>query len=311
MVKVSFVCPVFNKLNYLPKVLDSINNQVGGFKKEIIFINDGSTDGSLEYLIKRTKNWENVKILSQKNKGPAAATQIGINSTTGDYIKLVGGDDIMSPICTNILLEAITNSESVAAFSKYKLLPNFENVNFENKKISIVKIIKSPLGQTIKSSFSGTTPNLYCAKSIKKSGGCDTRLFVEDFSLVLRLSKYGKFIFLDNITSAGPKNDTSRIMIGKEEQLIHDYNAVLYYFLKENDCLPRKFQITACKKSLGRSEKWFRRFLKKGPFSKINFLRLKYYMKKSQELYYIKESCKVFYQPNLINKIRYKIDYSP
>ncbi len=309
MVKISFVCPIFNKFEYLPKVLDSIQSQIGDFDKEIIFINDGSFDKSLEFLKERTKNWKNVRIFNQKNKGPASATQKGIQASTGDYIKLVGGDDIMSPMCTNLLLTAIKKTNSVAAFSRYKLLTNYKRINFENKKMKIVKILKNPIEETIKSCFSGTTPNLYCAKSIKKGGGCDIRLFVEDFSLVLRLSKFGQFIFLDNITSVGPKNDISRIMVGKEDQLIHDYNAALYFFLKENKNLSKKSKIIACKKSLGRSEKWFRRVLKRGIFSKINRLRIKYYLNKSDELFYILESCKVFYQSN--NQIRYKIDYSP
>ena len=47
MTKISFISPsVFNKEKYLPKVLESIRNQVGDFKKEYIFINDGSTDNS-------------------------------------------------------------------------------------------------------------------------------------------------------------------------------------------------------------------------------------------------------------------------
>ena len=103
MTKVSFVCPIFNKIRYLSEVLHSIRSQIGSFEKEYIFINDGSTDGSLEYLKKNTRNWKNVKILNQSNKGPSNATQKGIIESTGDFIKLVGGDDIMSPECTNLL----------------------------------------------------------------------------------------------------------------------------------------------------------------------------------------------------------------
>ena len=55
MVKVSFVCPVFNKQKYLKNVINSIKNQKGEFDREFIFINDGSTDLSLQYLKKFTK----------------------------------------------------------------------------------------------------------------------------------------------------------------------------------------------------------------------------------------------------------------
>ena len=75
MTKISFVCPIFNKKKYLKIVLSSIKKQVGSFEKEYIFIDDGSTDGSLEYLKKKIQKWKNTKILSQKNRGPEIATQ--------------------------------------------------------------------------------------------------------------------------------------------------------------------------------------------------------------------------------------------
>ena len=107
MVKVSFVCPIYNKSSYLNKVLRSIRKQKGGYEKEYIFINDGSEDSSLLKLKNITTKWSNVRILNQLNLGPANATQKGIDLSTGDYIKLVGGDDIMSNDCTSILLTAI------------------------------------------------------------------------------------------------------------------------------------------------------------------------------------------------------------
>ena len=120
MVKISFVCPVYNKLKYLPKVLKSIFSQRGDFNKEYIFINDGSSDGSYDFIRNKTKKLKNIIILNQSNKGPASATQEGINISKGDYIKLVGGDDIMAPFCCEILLQTIKKTGSIAVFSKYK-----------------------------------------------------------------------------------------------------------------------------------------------------------------------------------------------
>ena len=107
MVKVSFVCPIHNKSSYIKKVLTSIRQQNGSYEKEYIFINDGSEDSSLSKLEKFTNKWSNVQILTQSNLGPANATQRGIDLSTGDYMKLVGGDDIMTNDCTSILLTAI------------------------------------------------------------------------------------------------------------------------------------------------------------------------------------------------------------
>ena len=309
MTKISFVCPIYNKKKYLNNVLNSIKSQLGSFDKEYIFINDGSNDGSLEFIKEKTKKWKNTLILSQTNKGPASATQKGILNSTGDYIKLVGGDDIMAPNCTKMLVDTIMKTKSIAVFSNYKLYNKTSDIHFVGNKVKNIKIIKKPLLSTIKSSFSGTTPNLYSNEFIKKAGGCDTRLFVEDFSLVLRLSKFGKFSFIENITSFGPKEDENRIMIGKKNQLIHDFNAAIYYYIKDNPDLSKTIKQIACIKCLGRSEKWYRRELKKTFFTKINFLRLRYYLFQNKEEQLIKDSCKIFYDDTSkkMHEIRYKV----
>ena len=311
MTKISFVCPIFNKKKYINLVLSSIKGQVGSFEKEYIFINDGSTDGSLEYLKKKTQKWKNTLILTQKNKGPAIATQVGINRAKGDYIKLVGGDDIMAPYCCEILLKIILQKKSVAAFSSYKLLQNYNNVSFETNIVKNFRFLENPLAATITSNFSGTTPNLYCNKTIQKFGGCNEKLFIEDFSLVLNLARFGSFCFVDNITSFGPKNDEDRIMISKKTQLIHDYNAALYYFIKKNKLRESILKI-ACKKSIGRSEKWYRREKRKTKFNRMNFLRICLFLGSKNYLNLIRESCIFIYQHSNKDTIRYKIDdYSP
>ena len=307
MPKISFVCPIFNKEKYLPYVLDSIKKQKGEFEKEYIFINDGSKDASLDILKEKTSKWKNVFILNQLNKGPAIATQLGISLAKGDYIKLVGGDDVMAPYCTELLLKTIMKTKSVAAFSSYELLPNYRNIVYHKKEIRNLRVLNNPLSQTIISSFSGTTPNLYCNKSLKKSGGCEKRIFIEDFSLVLGLSKYGSFSFIDNITSFGPKDDNTRIMIGKKNQLIHDYNAALYYFLKKNSKINKSFFRIACIKSLGRAEKWYRRMKKKNKINKMNFYKLLIYLGRSDYLNLIRESCHFFYKNDDEKSIRYRV----
>ena len=309
MTKISFICPVFNKEKYLPKVLESIKNQVGDFKKEYIFINDGSTDNSLKLLKEGTKKWKNTTIINQTNKGPAKATQEGIHKSKGDFIKLVGGDDVMSPNCTKTLLETIKKTDSVAVFSKYELVDNYEKLIFNNEKINLYKTLSNPLEKTITSTFSGTTPNLYSKVAIHKSKGCDTRLFVEDFSLVLRLSNQGSFSFINNITSFGPKSDQTRIMLGQKAQLLHDYNAALYYFIKENPSINDRYKKIACKKALGRAEKWYRRTQKKTIFSEINYLRILNYFTNKNELFLLRKSCETFYskKDDEPKRIRYMI----
>ena len=68
MTSVSFVIPVFNKSKFLNSVINSVKSQKGNFKKEYIFIDDGSTDDSYKILKEETKNLKNCKLLNKKIK---------------------------------------------------------------------------------------------------------------------------------------------------------------------------------------------------------------------------------------------------
>ena len=94
MVEISIVIPVYNVEEFLEECLDSIINQT--FKDiEIICINDGSTDGSLDILKKYALNDDRFIIISQENGGHAVATNKGIDIAKGKYLFLMDSDDIL------------------------------------------------------------------------------------------------------------------------------------------------------------------------------------------------------------------------
>ena len=94
MVKVSVVIPVYNTEKYLRKALDSIVNQT--LKDiEIICVNDGSTDGSLELLEEYKDKDSRIKIFSQENQGQGAARNYGLNEVSGKYTYFMDSDDIL------------------------------------------------------------------------------------------------------------------------------------------------------------------------------------------------------------------------
>ena len=311
--KISFICPIYNKLKFLPMVTKGIFDQIGSFDKEYLFIDDGSQDGSLDEIKRLTKKKKSVKIISHNNKGPAFSTQRGIQLAKGDYIKLVGGDDYIFPKCTSILLEGLKKTNAVAIFSNY-ILENYlqKKVNDNLCKTELLNLrkIKEPTNQTLLRCFSGTSPTLYSHRAIKESDGCNVKLFVEDFSLALELSKLGSFAFIDNITSVGPKNDQSRIMINNEAQLFHDYNAAIYFFLKKNKLNDKSILKKITIKCLGRSSKYARRILKEKYFNEMTLLRIGLFLKNNSEsklIDLIKKSCEFFYKSEIKSKIRYKI----
>lgn len=90
----SIVIPLFNKENYILKTLDSVLKQE--YKNfEVIVINDGSTDHSLEKV--NTIKDSRIRVISQKNQGVSAARNNGITKAKGQYIALLDADDYWYP----------------------------------------------------------------------------------------------------------------------------------------------------------------------------------------------------------------------
>src|ERR1041384_5047469 len=107
MAAISFVCPLYNKVPCLPGVVAALAQQSLDHDKQYIFIDDGSVDGSLDLVKEMTRDWQNCHYRRQDNAGPAAATNAGFALARGDYIKLLGSDDILAPYATDALLRAL------------------------------------------------------------------------------------------------------------------------------------------------------------------------------------------------------------
>lgn len=94
--KVSVIVPVYNTSEYLGQCLDSVLLQTLS-DIEVICINDGSTDDSLDILQGYAMFDERLKIISQENAGPGAARNNGIKHAKGEYIICLDSDDFFEP----------------------------------------------------------------------------------------------------------------------------------------------------------------------------------------------------------------------
>lgn len=87
--KISVIVPVYNCENYIRKCIESILNQA--YKNiEVIVVDDGSTDSTLEILRDYQKD---ITIISQTNSGVSSARNTGIKAAKGEYIMFVDADD--------------------------------------------------------------------------------------------------------------------------------------------------------------------------------------------------------------------------
>lgn len=94
--QISVIIPVYNVENYLTECLKSVVNQT--IKNiEIICIDDGSTDGSLEILQQFSKQYSSVQVIQRENGGLSAARNMGLKAATGEYIYFLDSDDCIEP----------------------------------------------------------------------------------------------------------------------------------------------------------------------------------------------------------------------
>lgn len=125
-VKVSIIVPVYNAEKYIERCIKSLIGQT--YKNiEIILINDGSEDKSLNIL----RNFENIDkritLINQENSGPSKARNLGIKKSTGDYIAFIDADDYVE---LNYIEKMIKQSN---CFKSDMIVCNYKEVRKEGE----------------------------------------------------------------------------------------------------------------------------------------------------------------------------------
>lgn len=89
---ISIIIPVYNREKYLKKCLDSVINQTYS-NLDIICVNDGSTDSSLNILNEYAEIDQRVRIIDKENKGLSETRNVGIDNARGTYLTFIDSDD--------------------------------------------------------------------------------------------------------------------------------------------------------------------------------------------------------------------------
>lgn len=241
--KVSVIVPVYNAEKYLEKCLNSIINQT--YKNiEIIAINDGSTDNSLEIINQYEKKDNRIKKIDQSNQGCVKTRLNGIKIATGDYCMFVDSDDWIDECTVENLITKIklTNANII----KYRLI-------YEPSKIVQNEIIQGNdtefcderKQELYKILFTTNDLNNLCNEII------ETKLFDlnnqelnvninqgEDFLINLNLFyKAEKILLTNDIYYHYFKNDDSITNTLKIDKIKKNINDLLYVYNVINESL--------------------------------------------------------------------------
>lgn len=165
---VSVIIPVFNTALQLKRCLDSVLTQsLADF--EVICINDGSTDNSLEVLQKYAQKDPRIRIFSQENKKQGAARNLGVQKAKGKYIFFLDSDDFLPTYALKTLVEIaqetgvpVVISEDYFVSSKKEVIPQTVNVQWWVKHNPLPNFLKK------RKARSAVWNKLYRADVLKK-----------------------------------------------------------------------------------------------------------------------------------------------
>ena len=132
MPEISVVIPVYNAGKYLNAALMSVKNQT--FKDfEVVCINDGSTDNSLDILQSFARDDARFKIYTQQNSGGSVARNVALDKAKGEYIAFLDNDDIYHPQYLETLYKNITEYNADISCCSYLKFVGNNNYCFNNK----------------------------------------------------------------------------------------------------------------------------------------------------------------------------------
>ncbi len=141
MCEFSIIIPIYNAQEYLKNCLSSVFNQTFS-DFEVICVNDGSEDASLDILQKFANKRNNIKIISQENQGASSARNRGKNEAIGKYIYFLDADDYMHPKLLEITHKFAENHNADMVCFDFIKSNDMKLENFINKEIENINKIK-------------------------------------------------------------------------------------------------------------------------------------------------------------------------
>ena len=231
--KISVIIPIFNSSKTLERTLESIINQKYR-NLEIILVNDGSTDNSLEICERYANRDSRVVVVNQKNQGVGKARNHGIDISTGDFISFVDSDDTIDENYFEVLISTMMKYNLDMVGSDVRVVFDDQIIYPYEKEINGTILNK---GQTIKNYLNFKISSAVWGKLYRRELIGETKFpsinINEDFIFEWEIFKKCNKFFKTNDTHYNYYANTTNSLTKKQfsennMSIIHHANQVLY-----------------------------------------------------------------------------------
>lgn len=230
--KVSVIIPIYNCEKYLTKCLDSLINQTYS-NLEIILINDGSTDDSLNICNSFKKKYKNVVVVNKKNSGVSAARNDGLKKASGDYIMFVDADDWLDSNCLEICINYI--KEYNVDIVMFPYIREYNNKSILRKLYKTDKLFedKIEVEKEILSSLIGPSENeISDPTNMERLNSVWGKLYKKDLVKKVKFIDFNKTIGEDLLYNLEIFNDANNSYY--TEKTCYHYNKTNYNSITKN-----------------------------------------------------------------------------
>jgi len=232
---VSICIPVYNAEPYIFKTLNSALNQT--YKNfEIIIFDDCSTDKTAE-IIKTIKDGRITYHLNDKNYGAFKNFQKCVDSSNGEFIKLLNDDDLLKPDAIETQANVLINNPDVSlCITATNVINDFDKIIMKRQlykkslKINGKKIAKKSIlrGRNI---YGEPSTVLFRRDKIRQAGNFANELYYTcDLDCWIRLSYIGDVYYINEFLSdwrISSTNETSNLFLNKIKLLLIDWDILL------------------------------------------------------------------------------------
>ncbi len=262
MTGISYIVTFYNKHPYLERVADSITRQDVSVPQEVIFVDDGSTDGSSALARKLVARWgENGSVIQQRNLGASAATNVGAAKARFPWLKLLDGDDILVPQSSRVLLGAAQQHGVDFSWGELGEYSHDDPDPLAGYKMPAEdsELEVDGLARFIRINIGNSSSMLVSRERFLKVGGCDERLISPDSMLFLRLFADGPGARIKAPVALIPSQAADRLS-GQQRRSRYESVLALYFLVREFPGLSRKHAKLAYRRAMSRAYRYHRRF---------------------------------------------------